>query len=89
MAKAAVEFEINIGASNMFKMLLHEEVKVIQSYGAEKQQPHTCRVFGPLSQGQFHNLTDKMNIKYCPAGGDELKGRRREMFDLMQNVCSG
>jgi hypothetical protein len=29
MAKATVEFEINIGSANMFKMLLFEEVKVI------------------------------------------------------------
>jgi len=36
LAKAAVEFEINIGSSNMFKMLLFEEVKVINSHGAEK-----------------------------------------------------
>ena len=47
-AKAAVEFEVNIGQSNMFKMLLQEEVKVIKSLGSEKEDPHRCFVFGPL-----------------------------------------
>ena len=36
IAKAAVEFEINVGSSNMFKMLLQEEVRVLESYGAFK-----------------------------------------------------
>lgn len=36
LAKADVEFEINIGSANMFKMLLVEEEKVIKSHGAEK-----------------------------------------------------
>jgi hypothetical protein len=66
MAKATVEFEINIGSANMFKMLLFEEVKVIQSLGVEKQDPHTCCQFGPLSKGKLNNLTEKMIIKYFP-----------------------
>jgi len=32
----------------MFKMLLQEEVKVIKSFGSEKEDPHRCFVFGPL-----------------------------------------
>jgi hypothetical protein len=48
LAKAAVEFEINIGSSNMFMMLLIEEVKVLNSFGLLKQEPHVCNVFGPL-----------------------------------------
>lgn len=36
LAKEAVRFEINVGSSEMFKMLIYEEVKVIESFGAEK-----------------------------------------------------
>jgi hypothetical protein len=89
LAKADVEFEINIGSANMFKMLLFDEVKVINSHGAEKQDPHTCCLFGPLQRGKLVNLTDKISIKYFPAIMNELKGRRKEMFDLISNLLSG
>lgn len=88
LAKEAVRFEINIGSSEMFKMLIYEEVKVIESFGAEKQESHVCCSFGPLQKGSLQNLTDKINIKFFPAGNIELKGRRREIFELIQNVCS-
>ena len=32
----------------MFKMLLFEEVKVLNSLGAEKADVHKCGCFGPL-----------------------------------------
>lgn len=89
LAKAAVEFQINIGSSNMFKMLLVEEVPFIESFGAVKQLPHKCCVFGPLEKGKFQNLTEKIRIKHFPPEMNELKNRRREMYDLMNTVCSG
>lgn len=83
LAKAAVEFEINVGSSNMFKMLLFEEVKVLESFGALKQDPHKCCVFGPLEHGKFKNLTEKALIKYFPPEMNALSNRTREMYDLM------
>jgi predicted ATP-dependent serine protease len=34
-------------------------------------------------------MTEKMNILDIPAATNELKGRRREMFELIQNISSG
>ena len=67
----------------MFKMLLQEEVKVIKSLGSEKEDPHQCFIFGPLLSGQVINLTEKTNIKYFPTNLNELRGRRKELFDLV------
>lgn len=67
----------------MFKMLLQEEVKVIQSLGADKEDPHRCFIFGPLLKGKLQNLTEKTQIKYFPANSNELRGRRKELFDLV------
>jgi hypothetical protein len=47
----------------MFKMLLWEEVKVINSHGAEKQDPHECCMFGPLQKGKLLNMTNKTGLK--------------------------
>jgi hypothetical protein len=73
----------------MFKMLLFEEVKVLNSLGAEKADVHKCGCFGPLISGKLENMTEKIRIKYFPAVMNELKGRRKEMFDFISNLCSG
>ena len=73
----------------MFKMLLNEENKVIESFGALRQDKHQCCEFGRLHKGSFQNLTEKIHIKYLPASMNELKGRRKDMFDLIQNITSG
>ena len=70
-------------------MLLQEEVKVIESYGVEKAVPHKCSVFGPLQRGGFENRTEKIKYKYFPTQLNVLKGRQKELFDLINNVCSG
>lgn len=88
-AKAAVEFEVNLGQSNMFKILLQEEVKVIKSLGSEKEDPHRCFIFGPLLPGRVMNLTEKTNIKYFPTNLNELRGRRKELFDLVMKIQEG
>lgn len=69
-------------------MLLYEEVKEINSLGGEKADEHFCCIFGPLRSGEFKNLTEKICIKCFPASMNELKGRRKEMFDLIENMLS-
>jgi MoxR-like ATPase len=62
---------------------------VIKSLGSEKEDPHRCFIFGPLASGPFINLTEKTNIKYFPANINELRGRRKELFDLVLKICEG
>jgi len=73
----------------MFKMLLQEEVKVLKSLGSEKEDPHRCFIFGPLVPGKMINLTDKTDIKYFPTNLNELRGRRKELFDLVLKILEG
>jgi hypothetical protein len=64
-AQSIVEFRIHKGSSNMFKMLLNEELKEIESFGAKKADQHFCRPF-ILQKGDFQNKTTKTNIKILP-----------------------
>lgn len=64
----------------MFKLLLAEELKVIQSLGLEKADPHSCYRFGPLLKGgELVNLSDRADVEYIYSPISNLVGRERDL----------
>ena len=48
-----------------------------------------CKQFCQLQKGKLVNLTEKLCVNEIPAAVSDLKGRRKDMFELIQNICSG